>query len=251
MPMKNVLNKVLRLSVAMWLCVLLSIGSIALACLGATRAGEWMSRIPNLVGVGLLAFALAVTGTRALFRRRFHSVLFHCGLAVILVGWLTGQVALRTTSPENPANGLMALIDGELSDQLYQGPRLEKLVGRIPFTVKLEKFTVERYPSRDSQYEAPVREYRSRVTIQERDKPSRVENIRVNHPAVVQGFYIYQMSWGQTQDRWGQPVNYTVLQFKRDPGLHAVYTGFGLLFIGAFWFAVRCFRLKKGGVPCL
>jgi len=250
MRMKRFLNNVLSLSVAMWLCIFLSLGSIALACLGATRAGDWMARLPNLVGVGLLALALAITGTRALFRKRVDSAFFHLGSAVIMAGWLAGQIALRTATPENPAKGLMALIDGDMSDQLYEGPRLQTLVGRVPFTVKLEKFSVERYPSKDPGYEAPVREYSSRVVIQERNKPSRVENIRVNHPAIVAGFYIYQMSWGQSYDRWGQPVNYTVLQFKRDPGLYAVYTGFGLLFVGAFWFAARCFHLKRGGAAC-
>ncbi len=249
--MKRLLNRFLSLSVAAWLCILLSFGSIALACLGATRAGEWMSRLPNLIGIAVLTLGIAITSVRALFRRRFDSALFHGGCVLIMGGWLVGQVALRVASPENPANGLMAMIDGEMSDQLFQGARLEKLVGRVPFTVKLEKFTVERYPARDPQHEAPVREYSSRVTIQERNKPARVENIRVNHPAIVQGFYIYQMSWGQTQDRWGNPVNYTVLQFKRDPGLLSVYSGFGLLFVGAFWFAARCFRLKRGGVACL
>jgi len=247
MPMKSTLNKVVSLSVAMWLCVILSLGSIVLACLGATRAGDWMAHLPNLVGVGLLALVLTITGIRAFFRKRLDSALFHFGVAVILAGWLAGQIALRTASPENPANGLMALIDGDMSDQLYEGQRLEKLVGRIPFTVKLEKFSVIRYPAKEPGYEAPVREYCSRVVIQERDKPARVENIRVNQPAIVAGFYIYQMSWGQTHDRWGQPVNYTVLQFKRDPGLYIVYSGFGLLFFGAFWFAGRCFRLKRGG----
>jgi ResB-like family len=247
MLMKSILNKVLSLSVAMWLCIILALGSIVLACLGATRAGDWMAKLPNLVGVGLLAFALAVTGTRALFRRRFDSALFHVGIAVILAGWLAGQIALRTASPENPANGLMALIDGDMSDQLYEGSRLDKLVGRVPFTIKLEKFSVLRYPAKEPGYEPMVREYCSRVVIQERDKPARVEDIRVNQPAIVQGFYIYQMSWGQTYDRWGKPVNYTVLQFKRDPGLYTVYAGFGILFVGAFWFAGRCFRLKRGG----
>ncbi len=246
--MKRLLNRLLNLSIAVWLCILLSLGSIALACLGATQAGEWMGKLPNLVGVALLALALATTGLRALFRRRYHSALFHCGLAVILGGWLMGQVALRTASFEHPVNGLMALIDGDRSDKLFKGSRLEKAVGRVPFTVQLEKFTVERYPSRDDRYEAPVREYRSRVTIQEPGKPSRVEDIRVNHPARVQGFYIYQMSWGQTQDDSGRAVNYTVLQFIRDPGLYMVYTGFAVLFAGAFWFAAGCFRLKRGGV---
>jgi len=248
--MKSTLNKVVSLSVAMWLCILLSLGSIVLACLGPTQAGDWMARLPNLVGVALLALALIITGTRAIFRNRFDSALFHVGTAVIMAGWLAGQYAIRTASPDNPAIGLMALIDGDMSDQLYEGARLDKLVGRVPFTVKLEKFSVIRYPSKEPGYEAPVREYCSRVVIQERDKPARVEEIRVNQPAVICGYYIYQMSWGQTQNRWGEPVNYTVLQFRRDPGLTAVYTGFGLLFAGAFWFAARCFRLTQGGATC-
>jgi len=247
--MKRLLNRILSLSVAVWLCILLSLGSVALAFMGATQAGEWMSRSPNLVGVALLALALSITGLRALFRRRFHSALFHCGLAVILVGWLTGQVALRTASFEHPVNGLMALIDGDRSDKLFQGSRLEKVIGRVPFTIRLEKFVIEHYPLQKREgSRMDVREYRSEVVIQEPGKPPRREDIRVNHPARVQGFYIYQMSWGQTQDEWGRSVNYTVLQFIRDPGLKVVYTGFVLLFAGAFWFAAGCFRLKRGGV---
>jgi hypothetical protein len=246
--MKALLNKILGLSVATWLCVILSLGSIALACMGATRAGEWMGRLPNLIGVVLLTLGVGVTGCRALFRKRYDSALFHLGCALIMAGWLVGQVAIRTASREHPVNGLMALIDGDRSDLLFQGPRLEHFVGRLLFTVKLEKFTVERYPSRDPGYEGPVREYRSRVTIQERDKPPRVEDIRVNQPAYVQGFHIYQMSWGSTRDQQGRPVDYTVLHFIRDPGLSVVYTGFAVLFAGALWFASRCFRLKKGAL---
>lgn len=246
--MKALLNKILSLSVASWLCAILSLGSIALACMGSTNAGEWMGRLPNLVGVAVLTLGVSITGCRAIFRKRYDSALFHVGCALIMAGWLTGQVALRTASREYPVNGLMALIDGDRSDQLFQGQRLENFVGRIPFTVQLEKFTVERYPSREPGYEGPVREYRSRVTIQERDKPPRVEDVRVNHPARVQGFYIYQMSWGSTQDQLGRPVDYTVLHFIRDPGLPVVYTGFAVLFVGALWFASRCFRLKKGAL---
>jgi len=248
MLMKSILNKVLSLSVAMWLCIILALGSIVLAYLNAPRANAWMALTPNLLGVALLAIVLAVTGTRALFRRRFDSALFHVGTAVIMAGWLTGQIALKTATSDNPATGMMALFEGEMSDQLYEGSRFEMMKGRVPFTVKLEKFSIERYPAKGPEYEATVREYCSRVVIRERDKPPRTEEIRVNHPAVVQGYYIYQMSFGQNYNRWGELANYTVLQFRRDPGLTVVYTGFGLLFIGAFWFAARCFRLTKGGV---
>jgi cytochrome c biogenesis protein ResB len=249
--MKEFLNKILGLSVATWLCCLLSVGSIVLACMGATRAGEWMSTWPNLAGVTLLTIAVAVSGIRALFRKRFHSALFHVGCALIMAGWLIGRYAVRTETRDHPVTGMMAMIDGDVSSELFTGSRLETIVGRVPFIVRLEKFVVERYPSREPGYEGPVREYRSEVTIQEKGKPPRRENIRVNHPAVVQGYYIYQMSWGQTQDRMGRSVNYTVLQFIRDPGLPMVYTGFAVLFAGAFWFAARFFRVTKGASSCI
>ena len=246
--MKALLNKILGLDVATGLCCLLSVGSIVLACMGATRAGEWMAKLPNLIAVAVLALGVGVAGLRAIFRKRFHSALFHGGFVLIMVGWLMGQYAVRTETRECPVTGMMAMIDGDVSSELYTGSRLETFVGRVPFAVRLEKFVVERYPSREPGYEGPVREYRSEVTIQEKNKPSRLEHVRVNHPVVVQGFYIYQMSWGQTQDRMGRPVNYTVLQFIRNPGLYVVYTGFGVLFAGALWFAARFFRLKKGAL---
>jgi cytochrome c biogenesis protein ResB len=244
--MKVPLTKIHGLDVATGLCCVLSAGSIVLACLGATTAGAWMSTWPCLAGIALLAASLSVIGIRAIFRKRYHSALFHAGCVLIMTGWLMGQVAIRTETSEHPVNGLMAMIDGDVSNELFKGPRLETFVGRVPFSVRLEKFVVERYPSREPGEEGPVREYRSEVTLLEKGKPPRIEHIRVNHPARVQGFYIYQMSWGPTQDRLGRPVNYTILQFIRDPGLTVVYVGFGVLFAGALWFASRFFRLAKG-----
>ena len=142
----------------------------------------------------------------------------------------------------------MAMADGEVSDTLWEGPNLTNYVGRVPFSVRLERFFVERYDrneqDRDAGRDAPVREYRSRVTINEPGKAPYVRNIRVNHPAYVQGYHIYQMSWGQGADRYGRPVEYTVLQFIRDPGLPLVYAGFVVLFAGVLAFAVRIFRMK-------
>jgi len=86
------------------------------------------------------------------------------------------------------------------------------------------------------------------VTITEPGKPPYVANVRVNHPAFVQGYHIYQLSWGQSADRLGRPVVYTVLQFIRDPGLPLVYAGFVALFAGVLLFAVRVFRAKAPDV---
>lgn len=232
---------------AAWLCWILALGSVALAFPGPERAGALMTR-PVMQGFTAgVAVLFALNGLRALKRRRLDSVLLHLGCACVLAGWLMGRHAERTATPDNPVTGSMAMVDGDVTDKLWDGPQLTRYVGRLPFLVKLEKFFVEYYDAnaqdRDAGRMPPVREYRSRVTLAEPGKPSYVANVRVNHPVKVQGYHIYQLSWGQSQDMYGRPVTYTVLQFIRDPGLPVVYAGFVILFAGVLLFAVRVFRI--------
>jgi hypothetical protein len=248
----SLINKVTGPGAAAWLCWALALGAVALAFPGPDRSGALMAQPAMLTGTAVLAAALAFNGLRALRRRRFDSVLLHLGCALILGGWLAGRQAVRTATPERPSSGSMALIDGDVSDKLWDGPYLTNFVGRAPFSVRLEHFFVERYERNAQDIEAgrdaPVREYRSRVTISEPGQAPYVENVRVNHPAYVRGYHIYQTSWGESTDMMGRPVTYTVLQFIRDPGLPAVYAGFVVLFAGVLLFAVRVFRLKAPDV---
>ena len=244
--MKQALNRWLSLGVAAGLCGFLAAGSVALAFFGPEMSGAVMTR-PALLGVtAVLACGLAVSGIRAVTRRRFDSALLHLGCACVLAGWLAGRIAERTATPERPVIGSMALIDGDVSDKLWDGPYLTNSVGRVPFSVKLEKFFVEYYDAngqeRDEGRMPPVKEYRSRVTITEPGQAPYVVNVRVNHPVAVQGYQIYQMSWGQSTDAYGRPVTYTVLQFIRDPGLAVVYAGFGALLAGILLFTARVMR---------
>lgn len=248
--MKGLLNKWLAPGPAVVLCGWGAAASVALAFLGPERAGGLMSA-PFLLGVSaLLAAALGAAGVRAAARRRFDSALLHVGAACVVAGWLAGRMAERASTPERPATGSMALVDGDVSDKLWTGETLTTLAGVVPFTVRLEKFFIERYErsgnDRDEGREAPVREYRSRVTISEPGRPPYVANVRVNHPVYVRGYHIYQMSWGQSTDMAGRPVVYTVLQFIRDPGLPVVYGGFVALLAGLLLFAWRVV-LSDGG----
>lgn len=249
--MRAFLNKWSGPGPAAWLCWALSLGAVRLAFLGAERAGAFMGHPAVLGAVALLALAFLFTGGRAAGRRRLVSALLHVGCACILAGWLLGRYTERAATPARPATGAMAMVDGEESDRLWTGRTLETDAGRIPFSVKLERFFVERYErngdDREAGRDAPVREYRSRVTITEPGKPPYVANVRVNHPVYVRGYHIYQMSWGHSTDRLGRPLVYTVLQFIRDPGLPLVYAGFGVLAAGALLFAVRVFRAGAPG----
>ena len=130
---------------------------------------------------------------------------------------------------------MMLLVDGERDNSLWGGPMLDKHLGKLPFTVYLNRFTVDFYDN------GMPSEYRSRITILEQGKPPRTEDVLVNHPAYAHGYHIYQMSWGESTDNFGRPVTYTVLQFIRDPGLYVVYAGFVILTLGVLWFAGRFF----------
>lgn len=221
------------LSLAFPLCLAASAASVALAFLGAERAGALMEGPAPCVLVALAAALLAFCGIRAAAQRRWVSCLLHIGFALILFGWLWGQAAPGLRS------GSMALVDGDESDQLFGGETLEIPLARVPFALKLERFLIDRYG------DGSVREYRSRVTITEPGKEPYVRNVRVNHPVRVRDWDIYQMSFGETRDRDGNPLTYTVLQFIRDPGLPLVYGGFGVLLLGVLAYSLKCLRRKE------
>jgi cytochrome c biogenesis protein ResB len=178
-----------------------------------------------------------------------HSALLHLGCACVICGWLMGQTAPYLAGKDKPLIGSMAMVDGDVMNALWEGSTLTNYVGKVPFTVKLDKFIIDYYESNPVDQSAgrmpPIKEYRSRVTISEPGREPYTKNIRVNHPVYVGGYHIYQMSWGQSQNWQRQPVTYTVLQFIRDPGLPVVYAGFGILFAGILLFSIRLFRVKN------
>lgn len=84
---------------------------------------------------------------------------------------------------------------------------------------------------------APVRAYRSRVTVTE-DGHERKAEILVNRPLRVGGWHLYQHAWGE------QPERHTILLVVSHAGLGVVYAGFVLLGAGAF---VRFWRPRGRG----
>lgn len=239
------INWWLGVSGAVWLCVALAIGSVALAFMGATPSGIYMAKLPMLVVTALLALILAVVGVRAIRRKRYCSMLLHLGCVAVMSGWLMGRIAERRATYHNPSGGYMALADGMSSKRLNDG---EKYIGELPFTVRLMRFTIDRYPASREDRQAgrlpPVKEYCSLVLIEEPGKKPYSRRIRVNHPARVAGFFIYQNSFREVYDEYNRPILITTLQFVRDPGLTFVFTGFALIILGMTIFVVRIARLN-------
>ena len=138
----------------------------------------------------------------------------------------------------------MALVDGYVSDELM-GER-QQVAGKLPFSVRLMRFSIDYYEpaqaDRDEGRTPPVKEYCSLVLITEPGQKPYVRKVRVNHPAYVRGYAIYQNSYREEFDADNRPVLITTLQFIRDPGLPAVYSGFVVLFAGLLLFAVRVAR---------
>ena len=247
--MKKLINIIAGTGVAALVCIILSIGSIALAFYGPTKSGEIMSTPPALGFSTLICLLLLLRGITTLFNRRFDSALLHLGCALVIGGWIWGRVEPKVVSDPKPLKGSMALVDGDVMNALWDGPYLTNLVGKLDFTVKLEKFIIDYYESNPGDQShgrmPPIKEYRSRVTISYPDKDPYVKNIIVNHPVRIGDFLVYQMSWGESVNWNNQPVVYTVLQFIRDPGLHYVYAGYVTVFLGILLFGVRMFRLKS------
>lgn len=74
-----------------------------------------------------------------------------------------------------------------------------------------------------------IRQFKSEVTILERGREALRRAIRVNHPLSYKGHTLYQYGYEP-----GDSGRATLL-VKRDPGIPAVYLGFGLLAIGLAW----------------
>ncbi len=234
--------------VAVWVCGVLAAGSVVLAFYGPAKAGAMMSAAPMLALTAVLAVGVSVVGIRALSRRLVCSALLHLGCACVMVGWLAGRLAERFASGATPWGGYLSLVDGYVSNRLSDG---QKMVGELPFTVRLMKFSIDRYePSAVDREEGrlpPVREYSSLVLISEPGKKPYACKIRVNHPARVAGYHIYQNSWREVVDDDNRPVWVTTLQFIRDPGLPLVYAGFVVLFAGVLTFTLRMAALGGRG----
>lgn len=174
---------------------------------------------------------VAFSGCAALLRRQFRGALIalHASLLLILLGALLTFLTAR--------RGVVHLRLGVPADSFQEETLHGKVTARLPFTMRLEQFSVRYHPGS----EMPA-DYETSFMIQEEQTSSPVSGtVSMNRIFSYRGIRFYQTSYdvdgkgsylSLNEDRYGIPVT---------------YAGYFLLFASLIW--MLCDR--KGGFRSL
>jgi len=120
-----------------------------------------------------------------------------------------------------PLAGLEGVVELREGDQTDQLKVTETRTAVLPFAVRLEDFSLERYAADPR----AVSEFVSRIRLIEAGLNTRA-SVRVNHPITHRGFRIYQLGYNPDDPTW------SALLLVKDPGVPAIYSGFVMLLVG-------------------
>lgn len=158
---------------------------------------------------------LAVLTQRRYFQfRKTGMLIFHAAFVLILVGaWIT-----RSWGYE----GIMHIREGESANRIYISANQQE-IRQVPFSVKLNDFTIHRYPGSQS-----PSSFESDIEIVS-SSSSRQEVLAMNKVVHEQGYRLYQSSYDPDEKGSVLLVNY-------DPvGSSISYIGYYLMFAGIIW----------------
>jgi len=85
------------------------------------------------------------------------------------------------------------------------------------------------------------KKYRSELKLFTPDMNPKSITLEVNKPYYCNGWKLYQVSYDQTKGKWSE---YSVIEAVRDPWLPVVYTGIGMMILGAL---MMIFQIRKKG----
>jgi hypothetical protein len=213
----------------------------ALCIVGSFLGAEGARALFHTPAVVLLWLVLCVAFSAALLfdgtlPRRRGRLAAHAGCLLVILGSMLNSeeghgLAARYLGSPRVSGGFVTLFEGQTSNEVFSDG-FWTVVGRLDFSLGLEKFEVERYPLPASSpgEEAPVRAYTSRLTVIKNGREVLRKDVGVNHPLHFGGYHVYQYSWGTDPVRGPYPV----FLVASDQGLMVVYAGFVLLAAGVF-----------------
>jgi hypothetical protein len=138
----------------------------------------------------------------------------------------TRTIATASDEPNNPAVQVEVMTAGFVATNwvfaMFPGFRMPGLpYAPDPFQLVYETTAS---PGRG----APIRNFRSTVTLSEGGKVVHTGDVAVNAPLAWRGYTLYQSGYNPDHKDW------TSLQVVRDPGVPVVFAGFGMLLAGLF-----------------
>ncbi len=184
--------------------------------------------------------------------RNLSFVLNHVGLFVAIVTATLGSADIQrlqmwTTNNAEAANRLSEMNMGEGAAQFHNPQRwaydAKGHMVELPLAVELKRFIMEKYD------DGSPRRYASEVIIYSKTSQGKYgATIDVNQPTTVDGWKIYQKSYYLTP--MGDDCQVSVLEIVRDPWLPYVYTGIGMMLVGAIVGGARGARSEVRGARC-
>ena len=220
------------------IAVALSFGTILESLHGAEAAravyyAPWFFALEGLFAVNLIG-AIWERFPRNRFRIGF--LITHASMLLILGG------ALATAA--YTVDGRLPLWEGESAARILRaGPHGTESEYRIPFSVRLDAFELDRYPGTQQ----PAM-FRSRITVRDAAGVEQRAIIEMNRPFSFGGYSFFQSSYDMRNGR-----EMSVLSVSKDPGQPIVFVGYTLLVLGMLVVLVtRIFQTRAaaaGGVP--
>lgn len=173
--------------------------------------GTWAVHLyhswPFVIVVMLAALLMGITGLYEMKNCQWTGAISHLGLCLVLLGGMQGAVVREEVK---------MVVDRHASERVAYEEKGKSVV--LPFAIQLKDFRIDYYDNGSS-----PKQYTSTLLIDGKETTT-----CVNHPAKVDGWWIYQFDYDHAQE------DFVVLQVVRDPLLPMVYVGFALMVIGAF-----------------
>lgn len=203
--------------------------------MGLTRQtvnGTWINNMltfwPFVLIYVYMAFILGIVTLRHLhhfqWRRDIPFLLNHLGLFTAMVCATLGNADMQR---------LRMITD--VGQPEWRAIDAEQNLVHLPIAIELQQFIMEVYD------DGSPKRFASEIQIYTKSGKNFHATVDVNKPAKVEGWKIYQFGY-DTQA--GAMSRTSIFELVRDPWLPAVYTGIGMMLLGAFCMFILAQRKK-------
>lgn len=162
-----------------------------------------------IVGMACVKRLAHLTG----WRRDVPFLLNHLGLFIALVTGTLGNADMQRLK--------MITVVGEPE---WRALDTQQKVVELPLAIQLEKFIMEEYD------DGSPKRFASEIQVLTQSGKNIHTTVDVNKPVVVEGWKIYQYGYDTAM---GKNSQVSILELVSDPWLNVVYTGIGMMLLGA------------------